>query len=232
MGAFAKIAAANPTGGGNNIRDGIYKLWIERFFLNEGHTGTSVIAELRVVEASANGAVDERGNPVVPNAVGSSCSMVCNITKHEAAAGNAKAFAMRAVEGLGISWDEFKAEFKDAANKPSEELALAYLCGEGNPLRGVAIANETYRGVNKGRANEANKGKPLTLNKWKPVSQTPEEIEAARAYLDTHTAKADMGTAAPPPAPTTQSTTQASAPAPAATAPSAGAAFLKGILKR
>lgn len=224
------MAAASPTGGGNNIRDGIYRFLIERFFLNSGHSGDSVIAELRVVEAVANGAADDKGHPVVPNTVGSTCSMVCNITKHEAAAGNAKAFAIAAVASLGMGWDEFKAAFPDAEGKPSEELALAFLCGEANPLRGVAISDETYRGVNKGRSNPANRGLPLTLNKWRPLAQTEAEILAQRAHLDSSTAKADLGAAAqaPPTAPTTASS---AAPPPVTPPPVAPQGPVSGVLR-
>lgn len=174
---FKKIADASATGGGNNIRDGIYKFLVEKCAIQNGHSGVCFVAEFRVMESAPNGAVDEQGRPVVPNPVGSTASMVANLTKHESAAGNIKAFVQGALGGLGYSPDQI-----------TEEL-IGEICGEGNPLRGVAVIDETYRGVNKGRANAANAGKPLTLNRWKSVPQTEEDIEAAKAYLDNNAAK-------------------------------------------
>lgn len=183
-GAFSKIATASATGGGNNIRDGIYKLLVEKVHMQTGHTGECFIAEFRVIESSPNGALDEQGRPVVPNAPGSTCSMVCNITKHASAAGNAKAFVVNALAGLGITEDKINAE------------TMAYVCSENNPLRGLAITDETYRGVNKGRENPANAGKPLTLNKWKPIAQTEADVNAGKAYLDANPPKVDAAAAA------------------------------------
>lgn len=183
-GAFAKVAGASATGGGNNIRDGIYKFLVEKISLQNGHSGECFIAEFRVIEATANGAVNEQGHPIVPNAVGSSCSLVANLTKHESAAGNAKAFVVNALAGLGYTEDQITAE------------TMAYICSENNPLRGLAVIDETYRGVNKGRSNPANAGKPLTLNKWKAISQTEDDVKQQRAYLDANAAKADTAPAA------------------------------------
>lgn len=176
---FKKIAAASATGGGNNIRDGIYKFLIEKCSIQNGHSGVCFVAEFRVMEAESNGAVDENGRPVVPNPVGSTASMVANLTKHESAAGNIKAFLQGALGALG-----YTPEMID------DEL-ISQVVSEANPLRGVAVRDETYRGVNKGRSNPANAGKPLTLNKWKTVDQTEDDIEAAKKYLDANAAKAD-----------------------------------------
>lgn len=177
---FKKIAAATATGGGNNIRDGRYKFLIEKCHIQEGHTGTCLIAEFRVMEAAASGALDEQGKPVIPNPVGSTCSMVCNVTKHESAYGNVKAFVQGALGGLGYTPDKI------------DDQVLAEVFSDANPLRGVAVIDETYRGVNKGRANAANAGKPLTLNKWKSIAQTQEEVQAQAQYLDENVATAEV----------------------------------------
>ena len=197
-GAFAKVAGAQATGGGNNIRDGVYKLLVEKVHIQDGHSGECFIAEFRVIESQANGATNEHGQPIVPNAVGSSCSIVCNLTKHASAAGNAKAFVVAACAGLG---------YTEAQITPD---VMAYICSEKNPLRGLAVTDETYRGVNKGRDNPANAGKPLTLNKWKPVAQTEDDIKRQAAFLDANAAKVDS--AAAQPAPTTNTLTQAATP--------------------
>lgn len=177
---FKKIADASATGGGNNIRDGIYKFLIEKCAIQQGHSGTCFIAEFRVMESTANGAVDEHGKLVVPNPVGSTASMVCNLTKHESAAGNVKAFLQGALGGLGYTPDQI-----------DDEL-IGQVVSDANPLRGVQIIDETYRGINKGRANAANAGKPLTLNKWKAVAQTEEDRDKGRAYLDSTQPKAEV----------------------------------------
>lgn len=203
-GAFAKIAGASATGGGNNIRDGIYKLMVERITIQNGHTGESFIAEFRVMESQPNGAADEQGRPVLPNAVGSSCSMVANLTKHESAAGNAKALICGALAGLGYTEAQITPE------------VMAYVCSENNPLRGLLVIDETYRGVNKGRSNPANAGKPLTLNKWKPVAQTEDQVKTQRAWIDSNPAKVDTAAQAQPAARQPEPSMLAQAPAPAA----------------
>lgn len=170
-GAFAKVAGAKMTGGGNPIKDGNYKFLIEKVFIQNGHTGELFIGELRVIESAPNGAVDELGRPVMPNPAGSQCSLVCNLTKHDAAAGNAKKFIVQALAGLGYTEDKVTSE------------VIAHVCSEANPLHGVAVADETYRGVNKGRLNAANAGKPLTLNNWRPILQTEDDVVAQRKYL-------------------------------------------------
>lgn len=207
-GAFAKIAAASATGGGNNIRDGIYKFLVEKISLQNGHTGECFIAEFRVVESTANGALDEQGRPVVPNAVGSTCSMVCNLTKHESAAGNAKAFVVKALAGLNLTEQDITPE------------VMAWVCGEKNPLRGLAVRDETYRGVNKGKSNPANRGLPLTLNKWHPIAQTEAEVKTASAWLDANPPRVDVGAQQPAaqamkPAMEAAAQTTAAAPKPA-----------------
>jgi hypothetical protein len=188
--AFSKIAGAQMTGGGANIRDGSYKFLIESLkVLQNGHTGQSFIAEFRVVEATPSGLNDEQGRPIVPNQVGSSCSMVANLTKHEMAAGNAKALIVTAAAGLGVTEDKVTAEF------------MGRVCSEQNPFRGVAIIDETYVGTNKGRTTPANAGKKLTLNKWKPIAQTQENVKAQRAWLDTNAAKVEAPAMFATPAP-------------------------------
>jgi hypothetical protein len=213
-GAFAKVAGASATGGGNNIRDGVYKLLVESLVVQNGHSGECFIAEFRVLEATANGAVNEQGQPVIPNAVGSTCSMVCNLTKHESAAGNAKAFVVGALAGLG---------YTEAQITPD---VMGHICSEHNPLRGLAVIDETYVGVNKGRSNPANAGKKLTLNKWKPIQQTEDDVKTQRAYLDSNVARADAG--APAAASSLFSQTVAT-PAPTEAAKPAGGGLL-GIL--
>lgn len=210
--ALSKISKATPTKGGNNIKDGNYLYFIEKITYDErGYSGATFVAEFRVVQAEANGATDEKrkgevGKPTVPNPVGSSCSMVCLLDKFDNAGGNAKAFLMAAMQPLG---------YDEAAI--TEELILEVSAAT-NPLRGLAVRNETYRGWNKGKSVAANRDLALTLNGWKPVTQTPEDLKAQRAWLDANVAKAEApvpagATApaepqpepqAPPPAPTPQ----------------------------
>ena len=192
-GAFSKIATAQATGGGNMIRDGIYELMVEKVFMQSGHSGECFIAEYRVLKSAPNGALDERGNPVVPNPVGSSCSMVCNITKNESAAGNAKAFVEGALGCLGVQTAAF------TADKWNE--ILAWVTSEKNPLRGIKITDETVRKINKGTKNAANAGKPITVNIWKPIAQTQEEVLKQRAWLETTPVAAQAAPAAPAPTP-------------------------------
>jgi hypothetical protein len=223
-GAFAKISAATPTDGGNIIRDGNYKMLIEKVIVNAGYNGEAFIAEMRVIEAQPNGAVDERGVPVVPNAVGTTASVVCLFKQGDVAYNNAKKLILGVTGGLGYTEAQITPE------------AMGYLCSDKNPLRGVMVGLETYRGVNKGRNNPANAGKPLTLNKWKPIAQAEADVLAQRTWLDSNAPKAEQ--AAAPAAATFAQTAPAAAlaPAPVQAAPAqpaarpAGGGILGGIL--
>lgn len=177
MSYFKQIGTANASGGGTYIRDGRYKFMVEKVHLNEGYSGACFIAELRVLEAEATGEVDEKGAPVQPNKVGSSCSLVCNLKKHESAAGNAKAFAIGVLGGLGY------------APEAVGEQILAAICGPNNPLRGAILKDQTFR---KPIRTGANAGKPITLHKWESIAQTEADIKNGRAWLDANAAVADV----------------------------------------
>ena len=212
---FKKIAEASATGGGNNIRDGIYDLVVEKCVLNdEAHSGTCFIVEFRVLKSQSAGVLDEQGKPVVPNPEGTTCSMVCNVTKHESAYGNLKKFLVAALGGMGYTPDQI-----------TDDLIKQMFVDEPEMLRGLVVHDETYRGINKGRANAANAGKPLTLNKWSPIEQSEEDMEAMKKWLSTPAA---IETAAKPTA-TAVATTVAAETAAAETPKKSG---LLGALKR
>ncbi len=211
MSALSKIANATASGGGTNIRDGRYKYLIEKCIYQKGHKGENFIVELRVIESASNGDVDERGQPTIPNAVGSTCSMACLLDKHASAAGNAKAFLIGALAPIGYSESQI------------DEPLLLEVSGPNNPLRGICIGNETRRGWNKGTVNKANEGKPMTLNVWRAIAQTPEDIQAQRTWLDSNLSRADKAPsvvrAADPVASTTVSAPAVVAPVVAAVTP-------------
>lgn len=209
-GAFARMSAAKPSEGGNIIKDGNYKFLIEKVIINNGYNGEAFVAEMRVMEAQANGATDEQGRPVAPNAVGTTASVICLFKQGDIAFNNAKKVLIAATGGLGYTEEQLTPE------------TMAYLCSEQNPLRGVAVICETYRGVNKGRSNPANAGKPLTLCKWKPIEQSEDDVKAQRTYLDATSAKAATPAAVAP-------AVAAPAPQPAA-APKPLGGILGGIL--
>lgn len=202
MGALSKIQNATPTNGGNNIKDGNYLYLIEKITYDErARGGATFIAEFRVMESDANGATDEKkkgesGKPTVPNPAGSTCSMVCQLDKFENAGGNALAFLLGAMGPLGYVQDSTDLTPEQRKTIAITEERILEVSGAGNPLRGVAVRNETYRGWNKGKSVEANRDKPLTLNSWKQVAQTPADIQACRAWLDANAAR----TVAPAPA--------------------------------
>jgi hypothetical protein len=111
--------------------------------------------------------------------VGSTCSLVCNISANESAAGNAKAFLEGALAGLGYG-----------AVQATEPATLALVTSEKNPMRGIIVCDETFRGINKGRKNAANAGKPITKHKWSPVmGQTLESVAQGAAWLNANQPK-------------------------------------------
>lgn len=165
---FSKIANASATKGGNNLKDGKYRLIVERMLLNTGHSGTCFIPELRVVKA------EKSEQDVEPNAPGSTVSCVWNVTKHASAPGNVKAFVLAV---LGI----------DEATTPAAQMQelLSRAVGAEQILRGMEIDCATFRRVNKGRDNPANAGTVMTLPAWQHITgQTQESITRNRATLD------------------------------------------------
>lgn len=165
---FSKIANASATKGGNNLKDGKYRLVLERMLLNTGHSGTCFIPELRVVSAS------QTEKDVEPNAPGSTVSCVWNVTKHASAAGNVKAFVLSL---LGLD------EASTPAAKVQEILSSAVSAEQ--VLRGIEIDCNTIRRINQGRDNPANRGTVMTLPVWQHVpGQSQESIAKNRAMLD------------------------------------------------
>ncbi len=203
---FSKIANASATKGGNNLRDGKYRFVIERVQLHTGHTGTCIIPELRVVKA------DRTEKDVEPNAVGSTTSCVWNLSQHDSAPGNVKAFVL-AVLGLD-----------EASTPPAKMQELsATMVSEGQPFRGIEIDVTTMRRVNQGRKNAANRGQIMVLPNWQHVQgQTRESIASNRTMLDTGTVPA---AAAQAPA------TPVTPPTPPATSPQSGGSILGGLFK-
>ncbi len=207
MSALSKISKATPTKGGNNIKDGNYLYFVDKITYDErGYSGATFVYEFRVIEAASNGDTDEKkkgeaGKPTIPNTVGSSCSMVCLLDKHDNAGGNAKACALGLLMPLGYTEEQI-----------TEDLLLE-ISSPSNPLRGVAVRNETYRGWNKGKTNIANRDCPLTLNKWIPIAQTVEDMHQRRAWLDSNGA-----TAAPVPTATASASAVTEVAAPVAVA--------------
>ena len=218
MSAFAKIAGAPMTGGGSSIRDGFYKFLVEKITYQKGHSGEVFIAELRVMESKSDGSVDDQGKPVVPNAVGSTCSLVCNLTKHESAASNAKKFAFGVLAGLGYTEDKI------------DEKLMMDICDAKNPLRGAQVYDATYRVLNQGKSNPANRGKPLTLHNWKSVVQTAEDVKKNRAFLDSNIARPEPA-AAPAVASVAPASSGFGGQETPTTTPPQGGGVLDGLLK-
>lgn len=173
MGAFAKIAAGKIGGGGSRIRDGIYKLVVEKVFVNNGFNGETFITEFRVLDSKSSGELDEKGNPIIPNAVGSTCSVAIPLSDPKIPGDNISMTLLYGITaGIGYNPEDLTEE------------KVSLICSTKNPLRGVMVGDETYRGVNQGKKTPANAGKPMTLHRWQSVPQTEEQILANRVWLD------------------------------------------------
>jgi hypothetical protein len=192
-----EIVGAAASGAGNYVRDGAYLHTIKKFYVKKGHKGTSVILEMTVDEARKTEPDTE------PNPVGSSVSIVNNLTKQDSASGNVKAIVL-AVLGFEES------QVDPVALKKATGEAL----GPNQPFRGVRVRNNTVRRYYDERGKEV----PKTFSNLEHVpGQTPEMITARRAELD-------GGAVAPAPAPVE------TAPPPAPTIPApAGGSLLASI---
>lgn len=168
MGWASQTATARASGGGNFLRDGSYKLAVEKAFVRGDEKGWTFIAELRVLESGAPGYEPpmEGGKPVVPNKVGSTVSFVQQ-SKFDSAPGNVKAFALGCLVTLGYTEEMLtEAKLNDLVQQPA------------NPMFGIVVGCETFRKPKKSKPSEI-----LTLPKWKPIQQTKADIKAMREYL-------------------------------------------------
>lgn len=209
MSGFSKIAGGKINGGGNFFRDGNYVLLVENVSLEKKYSGDTFIAELRVMQATPNGELDEKGNPVVPNKVGSQGSLVCLLSKHDSAADNAKSFVFGVLSTLGYTEEQI-----------TEELLTEVCDKKVQPLKGMAVEMRTRRKINQGKVNKANEGKILTLPSWYPIAQTADQIKNQRAWLAANKPGTVPGTtAATTAAAPTEAPAAAPQPAPAAPAP-------------
>lgn len=175
-----KVASAQASGGGNNIRDGIYTFEICNLLLEKKYKGEIFIVEFLVRDAKAVQELDKQGKPVVPNEPGSRCSWVLNLTKNESAPGNMKKFFL---DLYGY------AEHEVTPDELATVLDMA-LAGD-QPCRGWLIGDETYRKtIQKG----PNAGQPFTAHGWKTISATgdnaPERVAERRAKQESSGAAA------------------------------------------
>lgn len=165
---FSQIANASATKGGNNLKDGKYRLVLERMLVHNGHKGTSVIPEFRVKTS------EQTEKDVEPSPVGSTVSCVWNLTQHENAKGNVKALILAM---LGLD---------EAATPVAQVQQLTEkACSPEQILRGFEVDATTIRRINQGKKNPANRGQVMTLPMWQHVpGQTQESVAKNRAELD------------------------------------------------
>lgn len=165
---YSQIAAASASGGGTYIADGVYKLMVEKMFekrsTHAGGSGLSFITEFRVIESAPHPDYPD----VKPNAVGTTCSVVCSVQKHASAMGNVKAILLGLLGAFGYTEDMIG----------PEQIQSAFNSDE---LKGILVENTTYR---KAIKTGVNAGKPITLNKWTSIEQTEEDVARQRADLE------------------------------------------------
>lgn len=159
---YKQIADASANGGGVYVQDGVYKFMIEKMFEHESDQpggGTSFICELRVLESTPHPSYPD----VKPNAVGTTCSVVANVSKHASAFGNIKALLLGALGAFGYTEDQITPEVIENAYNSED-------------LRGIILEDTTYRKKTKG-------GIMITLHKWSSVEQTEEDVKRQAAEL-------------------------------------------------
>ena len=163
-----QIANATPPGGGVYLKDGIYMLAIKKIELDtKKYTGTCFICEFKIVSAKPHPMYPD----VIPNAEGTSASIVWNFTKHaDTAPGNTKGF-LATLEGV------------DASTLDAETVGtlIDAAVSKEQPYKGYLVGCETYRKMTK-------KGdKELTLPRWQHVPEvgenSPEMIKERAASL-------------------------------------------------
>lgn len=202
-----RIAQSKATAGNAIIRDGVYLFEILKLLIQPNRKKEDMfIAEMLVRRNESTNEVDQRGMPVVPNAVGSSCSYSCNLVTNESADGNVKAFVLALV---GIAEEEITYDADTFDSTPlglppdpryfvpvrrgglmielhrNLEIArtLDDVTQDSQPYRGAYIADVTYRG--KPIKSGKNAGQPFVGHNWAHVpNQTDADINERRRLLD------------------------------------------------
>lgn len=154
------ISGATPSQGGNYLRDGIYSLLVEKVVQHQGNDGPTFVAELRVTESK------KTEQDVEPNPVGTTVSYAQVLMKFKSAPGNAKAFLLGVLGGLGYAESDLTDQLVDE------------VVGDGQPLRGAQVKCSTYRKMTRDGS------KMLTLPKWQSVAQDEAAIKRGREFLD------------------------------------------------
>jgi hypothetical protein len=190
------IGSATPSKGGNFVRDGEYLFAVEKAITHQNDDGIFFVAELRVLESKAVPVtmLAEGETAPTPNPVGSTASLAFNLTKFKSAKGNARAFLIGVLGGIGYAEEQ-------VGGQQSREA-----CSPQQPLRGMLVRDQTFRKMTRGAPG--NPPHPMTLHKWVPVPQTLDQIKTIRARLDAAVpaetpaaAPAPVQVAAPPPPP-------------------------------
>lgn len=162
-----KVAAAQVSGGGNNIRDGRGQLVVKRIALESGYNGSRFVVEFAVVSSAKVPVQSEKTGEsldVEPNPPGSDVSWVQMLDKHESAFGNIKGFVL----SLFGEEDASEAELLET---------LEEVTGDPGACAGRVIGYETYRRITKG------KGMEIVLVRWQHVEQTQADIDAMKGWL-------------------------------------------------
>lgn len=149
---FAQIAAAESFSKNPWLVAGMYKLEVSACFFKKGRKGNYVIAEFKVMESTAT---DPK---FVPNAVGTSVSVVEDLSKDNAM-GNIKAMLQGIV---GCNKDELTPEVVQAALAENGAIDPDTKQPIVNPIVGTKVKLEAYMTTTK-------KGSPFTAKTWSHV---------------------------------------------------------------
>lgn len=176
---LAEIAGATPTGGGNNLRDGRYRLAVRKTALESGFKGARWGMDFVVAACSKMPGLVElkTGRPIdiEPNAVGTDVGIVKMLTTDKSyqapGLGDAKSFVL-ALFGIPMS---------DAT--PADLLSMLDELDKSNSGYGMVIDCVTRRKVS--GENEVE----MVLQDWHHVpGQTAEHILATRKWIESITA--------------------------------------------
>ncbi len=166
------IADSTPTGGGNNLRDGRYRLAVRKTGFGDGFNGARWDLDLVVVNCAKVAVAEVKtGKPldIEPNGVGTDVGIVKMLTTDKPypapGLGDTKAFVL-ALFGVGEDID--KKELVQAL----DELDRT------NSAYGMVIDCITRRKVSK--ANEVE----MVLQDWHHVEQTADDIAKTRAWIE------------------------------------------------
>jgi hypothetical protein len=167
---FQNFGAAKASQKGEFFREGHGVAVVDELIYKRMNGGLTFVARCKIVESANKGDVDEKGQPIQPNAAGSGASWVQVYKPNVGMEGRVKAFLLALVDESEATVDATPGAFAKMMQTLTQD--------EGQPAKGMLICYSSFTTTTKA-------GKKITAIAWTPAkgANAPEKIKARREKL-------------------------------------------------